>query len=161
MIDVGIMGSYQDPAEAEMLRRERAARKEQERRERRDAQKRAEMIPEGRQRPDDEFLGLGVVVRDSEVLVWSTTIVQVLGPLAGAQAGIAGSIKTRGAGTAIASTVAFGALGTIGALSARGSKPFSYVVFPDGTLHQNELTYKRVAARAQADLLRFNALAAN
>jgi hypothetical protein len=41
------------------------------------------MIREGRERPADEFLGLGVVVRDGEVLVWSTTIVQVLGPLIG------------------------------------------------------------------------------
>jgi hypothetical protein len=88
-----------------------------------------------------------------------TAIVQVLGPLTGAQAGIAGSIKTSGAGAAIASTAAFGALGAVGALGARGSKPFAYVVFPDGTLHQNELTDKKVAARAQADVLRFNAIA--
>jgi hypothetical protein len=50
---------------------------------------------------------------------------------------------------------------SVGALGARGSKPFAYVVFHDGTLHQNDLKDKRVAARAQADALRFNALAAN
>jgi hypothetical protein len=69
------------------------------------------MIRDGRQRPDNEFLGLGVVIQDRQVLVWSTTIVQVLGPLADAQAGIAGPVKTRGAGAAVAATVAFGALG--------------------------------------------------
>jgi hypothetical protein len=151
---MGIMGipPPRSPAEVEAERRERTARK--------DAQKRADMIREGRERPDNEFLGLGVVIRDDEVLVWSTTIVHVLGALAGAQAGIVGPIKTRGAGTAVAATAAFGVLGAVGAIGARGSKPFAYVVFPDGTLHQNELSDKRVAARAQADVLRFNALAA-
>jgi hypothetical protein len=119
------------------------------------------MIRDGRERPDNEFLGLGVVIKDGQVLVWSTTVVRILGPLAGAQAGIAGAIKTQGAGTAVAATAVFGTLGAVGALTARGSKPFAYVVFPDGTLHQNELDDKRVAARAQADVLRFNALAAN
>jgi len=160
---MGVMGRDWDPAEAEAQRREQAARKERkerEQRERQDAQTRANMIREGRKRPDDEFLGLGVVVRDGEVLLWSTTIKQVLGPLTCAQAGIAGPVKTRGAGTAVAATVAFGALGAVGALATRGSKPFAYVVFPDGTLHQNALSDKRVAARAQADVLRFNALAA-
>ena len=136
------------PAEVEAERRERTARK--------DAQKRADMIREGRERPDNEFLGLGVVIRDDVVLVWSTTIVHVLGALAG----IAGPIKTRGAGTAAAATAAFGVSGAVGAIGARGSKPFAYVVFADGTLLQNELSDKRVAACAQADVLRFNALAA-
>lgn len=157
---MGIMGENRDPAEVEAERRERATHKEQEQRERRDAKLRAGMIRDGRDRPNNEFLGLGIVIHGEEVLVWSTTIKHVLGPLRGAQAGIAGSIKTRGAGTAVASTAAFGALGAVGALGARGSKPFAYVVFPDGTLHQNELSDKRVAARAQADVLRFNALAA-
>ncbi|MGD0684404.1 MAG: hypothetical protein ABSA03_04730 [Streptosporangiaceae bacterium] len=53
-------------------------------------------------------LGLGVVIRDGDVLAWSRTVVQVLGPLAGAQAGIAGPVRTRGAGTAVAATLAFG-----------------------------------------------------
>ncbi len=77
---MGIMGADRDPAEAEVERRERAARKEQEQRERRDAKLRADMIREGRDRPDNEFLGLGVVIHDEEVLVWSTTIKHVLGP---------------------------------------------------------------------------------
>lgn len=81
---MGIMGvpPPRSPAEVEAERRERTARK--------DAQTRADMIREGRERPDNEFLGLGVVIRDDEVLVWSTTIVHVLGALAGAQAGIVG-----------------------------------------------------------------------
>jgi hypothetical protein len=159
MIKMGIMGADKDPAEVEAEGRERAARKEQEQRERHDARLRADMIHDGKDRPDNEFLGLGVVIHGDDVLVWSTTVKHVLGPLRGAQAGIAGSIKTRGAGTAVAATVAFGALGAVGALGARGSKPFAYVVFQDGTLHQNKISDKRVASRAQADVLRFNALA--
>jgi hypothetical protein len=53
----------------------------------------------------------------------------------------------------------FGTLGAVGALGRRGTKPFAYVLFPDGTLHQEELTDKRIATRAQADVLRFNAAA--
>lgn len=155
-----VMGGDRDPAEVEAEQRERAARREEKQRVRHDARLRADMIRDGRKRPDNEFLGLGVVIHGDYVLVWSTTVKHVLGPLSGAQAGIAGPIKTRGAGTALAATAAFGGLGAIGALAARGSKPFAYVVFPDGTLHQNEIIDKRVAARAQADVLRFNALAA-
>jgi hypothetical protein len=144
-------------AEAAARDRERAAREEQERR---DAQERTLMIHAGLDRNPDEFLGLCVIVQKGEVLAWSTKVVRVLGPLAGAQAGIAGPVKTTGAGTAVAATAAFGVIGAVGALAVRGTKPFAYVVFPDGTLHQNQLTDKKVAARAQADVLRFNALAA-
>jgi hypothetical protein len=155
--NMGIM-STPNPAEAEAARRERAARKEREQQRRQDMQDRAEMIRDGRERPPEEFLGLGVFVRDGKVKVqvWSRKVIQVLGPLAGAQAGIAGSIKTGGAGGAVAATALFGTLGAVGSLSRRGTKPFAYVVFPDGTLHQEQLTDKRVAARAQADVLRFN-----
>src|ERR1700685_866516 len=104
---MGLMGTDPIPAEAEALQRERAERKQREQREQQDEQKRADMILSGRERPENEFLGLGVVVRDGEVLVWSTTIVQVLGPLAGAQAGITDAVKTRGGGAAVAATVAF------------------------------------------------------
>jgi hypothetical protein len=153
---MGIMGT--DPSEAEAgVREERHA---QQQRESRDAHRRAEMVRHGEKRPDGEFLGLGVVVRDGEVLAWSTSAVRVLGPLAGAQAGLAGAVKTRGAGTAVAAGVALGELGALAALAARGSKPFAYVIFPDGTLHQAALTDKRLARRAQADVPRFNALAA-
>jgi hypothetical protein len=71
---MGIMGVDREPAELEAQQRERAARKEREQRERRHAQKRAEMIREGRERPDNEFLGLGVVIHDDDVLVWSTSV---------------------------------------------------------------------------------------
>jgi hypothetical protein len=159
MGEYGGITSTPDPAEAEAVRRERAARKEREQQWRQDVQDRAEMIRDGRERPPEEFLGLGVVVRDGKVLVWSRKVIHVLGPLASAQAGIAGSIKTGGAGGAVAATALFGTLGAVGSLGRRGTKPFAYVVFPDGTLHQEQLTDKRIAARAQADVLRFNALA--
>ena len=41
----------------------------------------------------------------------------------------------------MAVTAAVGAVGGVGTLSARGSKPFA--VFPDGTLHQGGATGKR------------------
>lgn len=61
--------------------------------------------------------------------------------------------------SAAALTVTFGATGAVAALARRGTKPFVYVVFPDGTLYQTPLADKKFAARAQADVLRFNALA--
>jgi hypothetical protein len=138
-----------------------AARKEKEQREKHDLALalRASYIHQGKERPTDEFLGLGVVVRDGKVLKWSTSVVRVLGPLPGAQAGIAGPLKTRGAVSAAALTVALGATGAVAALARRGTKPFAYVVFPDGTLHQTLLGDKKVAARVQEDVLRINALA--
>jgi len=136
-----------------------AARKQKEQRKKHDLALRASYIHQGKERPADEFLGLGVVVRDGKVFTWSTTVVCVLGPLAGAQAGIAGPLKTRGAVSAAALTVALGATGAVAALARRGTKPFAYVVFPDGTLHQTLLGDKKVASRAQEDVLRFNALA--
>jgi len=121
--------------------------------------------PYARQRPAAQLLGLGVVLRDGErgkeVWTWADRAPsRRLGPLAGAQAGIGGPVKTTGAGTAIAATAAFGVIGAVGALGARGSRPFAYVVFPDGTLNQSELMDKQVIARVQADVLRFNMLAA-
>lgn len=126
---------------------------------REDARERAKIIRDGRERPPEEFLGLGVVVRDGKVLVWSRKILRVLGPLAGAQAGVAGSIKTGGAGGAAAAAGLFGPVGAVAALGRRGTRPFAYVVFADGTLHQEDLKDKHVAGRALADVLRFNVLA--
>lgn len=136
-----------------------AARREQERRGKHDLELRASYIRQGKERPAGELLGLGVVVRDRQVLGWSTAVVSVLGPLAGAQAGITGPVKTSGAVSAAALTVTFGAAGAVAALARGGTKPFGYVVFPDGTLHQTPLDDKRIASRVQADVLRFNALA--
>jgi hypothetical protein len=158
---MGTMGGPDPtPNEVEAARRERAARKESERQQQRDKQARIEIIRSGQERSTEEFPGLGVVVRDGKVLLWSREVVRFLGSLEGAQAGIAGPVKTGGAGTAVAATVAFGTLGAVGALSRRGTKSFAYVVFADGALYQEELTDKRIAASAQTDVLRFNALAA-
>ena len=105
-------------------------------------------------------LGLGVVIRDGDVLAWSRTVVQVLGPLAGAQAGDRWPGQDPRGGDRGRRDSCVRRRRAAAALGARGSKPFAYVVFPDGTLYQSELTDKRVAARAQADVLRFNVLAA-
>jgi hypothetical protein len=48
----------------------------------------------------------------------------------------------------------------VGVLSARGSKPFACAVFPDGTLHHSDVTGRRMAARAQVDVMRFSTLGA-
>jgi hypothetical protein len=136
-----------------------AARKQQEQREKHDLALRASYIRRGTERPAGEFLGLGVVVRGEKVLEWSTTVVRELGPLAGAQAGIAGPLKTRGAASAAALTLTFGATGAVAALARRGTRPFAYVVFPDGTLYQTLLGDNKIAERVQADVLQFNALA--
>jgi hypothetical protein len=140
-------------------RQQEAARKKQEQREKDDLALRVSYIRQGIERPADEFLGLGVVAQHGKVRLWSTTVVHRLGPLAGAQAGIAGPLKTSGAVSAAALTATFGATGAVAALARRGTKPFAYVVFPDGTLDQTPLGDKKLAARAQADVLRFNALA--
>jgi hypothetical protein len=137
----------------------RRQQEQQEQREKHDLALRAGYIRQGIERPPEEFLALGVVVGNGRVREWSTTVVRVLGPLAGAQAGIAGPMKTSGAVSAAALTVTFGAAGAVAALARRGTKPFAYVVFPDGTLYQTPLADKKFAARAQADVLRFNALA--
>jgi hypothetical protein len=51
-------------------------------------------------------------------------------------------------------------VGGVGVVSARGSKPFACAVFPVGTLHRGGVKGKRMAARAQADVMRFSMLAA-
>jgi len=63
-------------------------------------------------------------------------------------------------GRAVAVTAAFGAVGGVGVLGARGSKLFACAVFPGGALHWSDGTGKRMAARTQADVMRFNAPAA-
>jgi hypothetical protein len=140
-------------------RQQEAARKKQEQCEKDDLALRVSYIRQGIERPADEFLGLGVVAQHGKVRLWSTTVVHILGLLAGAQAGIAGPLKTSGAVSAAALTAAFGATGAVAAIARRGTKPFAYVVFPDGTLYQTPLGDKKLAARVQADVLRFNALA--
>jgi hypothetical protein len=64
------------------------------------------------------------------------------------------------AGRAVAGSATFGAVGGVGVLSAQGSKPFDCAVFPDGALHQSDITGERMAARAQVDVMRFSALGA-
>jgi hypothetical protein len=150
--------------EAEKARADAQQEREQAARQQRaDDMARVAVIRSGRAYPDNELPGLGVIIRADGVHPWSTSDAvgaRVLGPLAGAQAGIAGAVKTTGAGTAAAAGAAFGTVGAVVALAARGSKPFAYVVFPDGTLYQAALPDKYVAGCAQADVLRFNALAA-
>jgi hypothetical protein len=142
---------------------ERAEREQADRQQHADDLLRVQVARGARQLPRNELPGLGVIIRADGVHPWSTSDEvgsRVLGPLAGAQAGIAGAVKTQGAGTAVAAGAAFGAVGALAALGARGSKPFAYVIFPDGSLYQAALPDKYVAGCAQADVLRFNALAA-
>jgi hypothetical protein len=108
-------------------------------------------------RPASEFLGPAVVLRDGKVREWSTAVVRVLGPLAGAQAGIGGPLKTGEAVSAALSPWSGNRGG--GRPRSPETKPFAHVAFPEGTLHQTPLGDKEIAAQAQADVLRFNTLA--
>ena len=44
----------------------------------------------------------------------------------------------------------------VGVRSAQGPEPFACAVLLNGALHRNDVTGKRMAARAQADVMRFN-----
>lgn len=98
-------------------------------------------------------------MRDGKAPQWSTALVRVLGPLSGAKAGIAGPLKTSGAVSAAALTATLRGNRGGGPEGRRGTNPFAYVVFPDGTLYQTPIGDQKLAARAQADVLRFNAIA--
>jgi hypothetical protein len=106
--------------------------------------------------PAGDLPGLAVMVCDGEVYPWTRQAQHMpFGPLAGAQAGVMSSKTGRGA--AVAATASFGALGAVGALA--GGSSFAYVVFADGRLIQVPLKGSHEVQRAQADALRFNALA--
>lgn len=114
---------------------------------------------------------LGVAVRDGQVYKHDMGVAMgreggtVLGPLAGARADVTGgraghrrSAGARTADTALAVSV-LGPAGLLAAASRKGTRGTAFVVFANGKLHERHITDADTLVRAQADAVRFNALA--
>jgi hypothetical protein len=52
-----------------------------------------------------------------------------------------------------------GPVGLLAAASRKGFKGTAFVIFANGTLHEKQLTDSQALVKAQADAVRFNALA--
>jgi hypothetical protein len=96
---------------------------------------------------------LGVDIREAQVYEWPSG--RHLGPLAGARAGTTDPVRSRG--QAAAMTVAFGVAGLA---AGGGSKAAAHVTFTNGAVVITDLDRGKAIARAQVDVVRFNALAA-
>jgi Short C-terminal domain len=139
------------------------------------SRERAERAAERRQRlaATTGLQWLGVTVRDGEVYKYSFAMIAgreapgpPLGFLAGAHAEIVGgraghrrSGGARAADAALATSV-LGPVGLAAGLSRKGTKGTAFVVFANGALHEKALNDDTSIVRAQADAVRFNALAA-
>jgi hypothetical protein len=95
---------------------------------------------------------LGVEIRDNEVYEWPSG--RRLGPLAGARAGVTDPVRNRGEAAAL--TAVFGLAG----LAAGGeSRAAAHVTLANGAVVITDLDRGKAIARAQVDVVRFNALA--
>lgn len=112
--------------------------------------------------------GLGVMVHEGNVYRQSLGGVSkapILGPLAGARAevtgGHAGHRRSDGRRTAdaVVATAVLGPVGLLAAASRKISKGTAFVIFANGSLHERELPNAQAIVKAQADVVRFNALA--
>jgi hypothetical protein len=162
--------------EKECLAAERAAAKEAAAREREQRARERTQRARERSKRREATTGLqwlGVTIRDGQVYKHSLGMEfgrdasnPPLGPLAGAQAevvgGQAGRRRSRGARTADALLAAsvLGPVGLAAGLSRKGTKGTAFVVFADGRLHEHAINDQMALVRAQADAVRFNALAA-
>jgi hypothetical protein len=151
------------------LAAQRAAEREAQRRER------AERATERRQRQaaTTGLQWLGVTVRDGLVYKHSLMMdlggqisTSPLGLLAGAHAEVVGGRAghrrgggARAADAAIATSL-LGPVGLTAGLSRKGTKGTAFVVFANGGLHERAINDETSLVRAQADAVRFNALAA-
>lgn len=116
--------------------------------------------------------GLGVAVRDGHVFRAEVGVMtgqdrgHPLGELAGAHAevtgGRSGHRRSGHARTvdAVAATALLGPVGLLAAFSRRGTRGSAFVVFADGTVYERQVSDEPALRRAQADAVRFNALAA-
>lgn len=116
--------------------------------------------------------GLGVAVRDGHVFRADVGVMtgrdqgRPLGDLAGAHAevigGRSGHRRSGHARTvdAVAATALLGPAGMLAAISRRGTRGSAFVVFAEGTVHEWQVSDEQALRRAQADAVRFNALAA-
>jgi hypothetical protein len=116
---------------------------------------------------------LGVIVRGDHVYKYSLSAEwggeggPSLGELAGAHAevtgGRAGHRRSGGARAAdtVVATSLLGPVGLLAGASRRGTQGTAFVVFANGTLYEKRIADAASLVRAQADAVRFNALAAS
>jgi hypothetical protein len=135
-----------------------AARKQKEQRKKYDPALRASYIHQGKERPADEFLGLGVVVREGKAFTWSTTVVCPRAARRSPGGHRRAAEDQRRSQRRRSHRGPRRNLGSARPCPQR-HEAVRYVVFPDRTLHQTLLGDKKVASRVQEDVLRFNALA--
>jgi Short C-terminal domain len=114
---------------------------------------------------------LGVAVRDGSVYKNDFAVVtgreegRHLGNLAGAHAevtgGRAGHRRSGGARTAdaVAATAVLGPVGLLAGANRKGVRGTAFVVFADGKVHEKKINDQSSLVKAQADAVRFNALA--
>jgi hypothetical protein len=116
------------------------------------------------------FLHLGIAVEDGTVRVWPKpppTIGQVtglqkrpaaeLGPLAGLHAEVTDGTASHRVGAAVAGGAVFLPLALVGL--SRKSKAVAFVIGPGGVVHERPLKGARQIREAQAEAVRFNAMA--
>ena len=115
---------------------------------------------------------LGVAVRDGEVFAHTFAAVTgrgggpPLGVLAGAHAEVTGGKGGRRrsgiirAGDAALAASVLGPVGLVAGASRKGFIGTAFVVFADGMLHEKQITDQAAFLKAQAEAVRFNALAA-
>jgi putative oligomerization/nucleic acid binding protein len=118
------------------------------------------------------LLGLGVAVRDGQVFKSDFGVVtgrgegRCLGDLAGAHAEVTGgrsghrrSGHARTADT-LAATAVLGPVGLLAGASRTGTRGTAFIVFNDGGMNEKRINDQSSLVKAQADAVRFNALAA-
>lgn len=152
-------------------RQQEARAEEQQQRDRERAEKRAVRdARSARARATTLLAAFGVAVYDGQVYAHSLAVTtgrdgRLLGQLAGAQAevtgGRAGHRRSGAARTAdtLAATAVLGPFGLLAAASRKGTKGTAFIVFADGSTHERQLQDAQAITRAQADAVRFNALA--
>jgi len=158
--------------QVEEQRREQRAKLEAQRaeaRQEREAQRRAQAA---RRAATTALPNLGVAIRDGAVFKYTFAAVtgrgegQRLGELAGAHAEVTGGKaghRREGivrAGDALLATSVLGPVGLLAGASRKGFQGSAFVIFADGTLHEKQVADQTALVRAQADVVRFNALAA-
>ena len=114
------------------------------------------------------FMFLGVAVDDGTVSIMAATAPTLgelvrarqnprLGPLAGSHAEVTAGASSHRVGAAVVGGAVFLPLALVGL--SKKSKASAFVITPDGTVHERPLKGARAIRAAQAQAVRFNALA--
>ena len=102
--------------------------------------------------PDATFPALGVQVRGDKVERCGTSDPKMLGPLAGAQAQLTDGSQAWSPGRAMFLPIGLAGLAT-------KTKAAAFVIFPDGSYHEQPLDGNKAVRDAQSEALKFNLLA--